>query len=192
MNNIYFTSDTHFGAERTLKLSKRPFNSVSEMNETLITNWNNTVDNDDIVIHCGDFGDYNTIKKLNGKVILIYGNHEMEDSDKEGPNEFYNRLKNLGFYSLKPSGSIPLPINNELIFNFCHKPSDANKNYFNIFGHIHELCKVKRFGFNCGVDCNFFKPVDLETVLFFKDNINNYYYDDDVFMEYIEEIEFIE
>lgn len=29
---IWFTSDTHFGSERTLRLSKRPFNSVEEMN----------------------------------------------------------------------------------------------------------------------------------------------------------------
>ena len=35
---LYFTSDTHFGSERTLELSRRPFNSVFEMDETIIKN----------------------------------------------------------------------------------------------------------------------------------------------------------
>ena len=51
---FYFTSDTHFGSPRTLELSKRPFNSVREMDRTIISNWNNTVGEEDIVYHLGD------------------------------------------------------------------------------------------------------------------------------------------
>ena len=36
----FATSDTHFGAERTLELSRRPFRNVGEMDLTLISNWN--------------------------------------------------------------------------------------------------------------------------------------------------------
>ena len=181
MNKIFFTSDTHFNQQRTLDLSKRPFKDLDEMNNTIITNWNNIIGTNDIVIHCGDFGEYDFIKQLNGKVILIYGNYEMKDSDKEGVNEFYNRLKSLGFYSLKPSGSVVLPINEELSFNFCHKPTDANPNYFNVFGHVHGLSKVKKFGLNVGVDTNFFRPYSLEDILYFKNAIENFY-DNDVFI----------
>lgn len=181
MSDIFFTSDTHFNQERTLKLSKRPFSSVEEMSETIVKNWNDIIKPNDIVIHCGDFGDYEYIKKLNGKVILVYGNYEMKDSDNN-PYDFYNKLKNLGFYSLKPSGSAIFPINEELKFHFCHEPSNYNPEYFNIFGHIHALAKVKKFGLNVGQDGNFFRPYTLEDVLYYKNAIENYY-DHDVFME---------
>ena len=36
----FFTSDTHFGQERALTLSMRPFDSVDEMDITIIKNIN--------------------------------------------------------------------------------------------------------------------------------------------------------
>ena len=54
---IYFTSDTHFNQQRTLELSRRPFDSVEHMNNILVQNWNNTVKQEDTVYHLGDFGD---------------------------------------------------------------------------------------------------------------------------------------
>lgn len=33
---IYYIADTHFGDERIMKLSKRPFSDVDEMNKVLI------------------------------------------------------------------------------------------------------------------------------------------------------------
>ena len=63
---IYFTSDTHFGSQRTLELSKRPFANVGEMDFALMTNWNKTVSQEDVVYHLGDFGNYNMAQYLNG------------------------------------------------------------------------------------------------------------------------------
>lgn len=76
---IWFTSDTHFSSGRTLELSKRPFKTVEEMDNTIIENWNSIVGKDDVVFHLGDFGDYNKVKELNGKIILITGNYERND-----------------------------------------------------------------------------------------------------------------
>ena len=61
-----------------------------------------------------------------------------------------------------------------------HKPEDCNKDRFNLFGHIHGLQKVKRYGLNVGVDCHYFKPINLEEVLWWKNAIENYY-DNNVF-----------
>ena len=80
--HIFFTSDTHFGHENIIKFCNRPFKDADEMNEALINNWNNKVGKDDIVYHLGDFaigGSYiwnNTLNALNGKIILIIGNHD--------------------------------------------------------------------------------------------------------------------
>ena len=112
---IWFTSDTHFGAERTLNLSKRPFKSVSEMNNELINNWNNVVAEDDIVYHLGDFGDYTIIKQLKGRVVLVYGNYERRD--EKLINNLKDELLNMGFYKVIESGILVENMTDEIYFN---------------------------------------------------------------------------
>lgn len=81
---IYFTSDLHFGHQSVLtKFEHRPFRNVEEMNEELIRRWNNKVQNGDLVYVLGDMfwkGDcdfvQDTLKRLNGQIILIKGNHD--------------------------------------------------------------------------------------------------------------------
>lgn len=81
--NLYFTSDLHFGHRNVIRFCNRPFENEKEMGEKLIENWNNTVSNDDIVFVLGDtfwFNDSRSIKKvlsrLNGETIYILpGNH---------------------------------------------------------------------------------------------------------------------
>lgn len=82
---IFFTSDTHFDHENIINFCKRPYSNIEEMNTELIKNWNNTVPKDSTVFHLGDFsfGGFQKWKsirdKLNGKIILILGNHDMKN-----------------------------------------------------------------------------------------------------------------
>ncbi len=79
----FFISDTHFNHVNIIKYSKRPFPSVEEMNEAMITNWNNVVSHVDRVIHVGDFamGPKKLIpafvERLNGYKILVKGDNDM-------------------------------------------------------------------------------------------------------------------
>lgn len=81
-NNIFFTSDTHFGHANIIKYAMRPYENVDQMNEDLIKRWNSVVGQDDIVFHLGDFmfGNINRFweyrSRLNGKIYLIHGNHD--------------------------------------------------------------------------------------------------------------------
>ena len=58
---------------------------VFHMNETIIANWNSVVGPDDIIFHLGDFclgGSaewINVLNRLNGKIYLIAGNHDIKD-----------------------------------------------------------------------------------------------------------------
>lgn len=82
-DRIWFTADTHFCHSNIINHCHRPFADVAEMNEKLIRNWNQTVPEDGIVFHLGDFcsgdpGEWNDIiSRLHGTIYLILGNHDM-------------------------------------------------------------------------------------------------------------------
>lgn len=77
----FFTSDQHFNHANIIKYSSRPFNSVKEMNDTMIMNWNKVVGKADTVFCVGDFSLSvanldKILAELNGTKVLIYGNHD--------------------------------------------------------------------------------------------------------------------
>jgi calcineurin-like phosphoesterase family protein len=88
MGDIWVTSDTHFGHKNILGFKDgqgnpvRPFSSVGEMDETLVSNWNSVVKRGDKVYHLGDvfFGDKEGFQhlwpRLNGSKRLVLGNHD--------------------------------------------------------------------------------------------------------------------
>ncbi len=159
---LFFTSDTHFSQQRVLELSKRPFKNVTEMDSTIIDNWNNAVDHDDIVYHLGDIGDTECFKKLNGNIFLVPGNYD---------TEFY--LESIKDFCtvLKPNFVLP-----DLNLQLIHKPSEfkfLKKEYFVLFGHIHKLQMVKRNGLNISTDCHNFTPLKMIDVEFYRNGINN-------------------
>lgn len=80
---IFFTSDLHFGHENVIRFDNRPFNAVEEMDEEMIKRWNAKVGKGDIVYVLGDFiwkaatnEAVSIIRRLNGQIILIKGNHD--------------------------------------------------------------------------------------------------------------------
>lgn len=80
---VYFTSDLHFGHKNIIAFDKRPYLNTTEMNEDLIKRWNNKVGKNDLTYVLGDLflnSDcsfvQNTLKHLNGQIILIKGNHD--------------------------------------------------------------------------------------------------------------------
>ncbi len=128
---IYLIADTHFGDEAILRYENRPFQSVEEMDEALIRNWNNTVKPEDTVFILGDFSSYDLQKtaaichRLNGHKYLIMGNH---DTDSES-DYLACGFENVSRY----------PIIYENFWMLSHEPMYINRNmpYANIFGHVH-------------------------------------------------------
>lgn len=78
MTNFYI-SDTHFDHVNIIKLCKRPFADVNEMNEAMVERWNKVVTNSDTVYHLGDFAwkrnEY-WRSRLNGHIVWVPGNHD--------------------------------------------------------------------------------------------------------------------
>lgn len=179
-SHIYFTSDTHFSSKRTLKLSRRPFSNIEEMNKAIIDSWNKVVTPEDYVFHLGDFGSGDVLPFLNGKIILLYGNHERDDKSYiESFSKYFKDMFN--------QDSLLLNIDGQKI-NLCHEPSKMSIEYFNLFGHLHQLSMVKKHisaegkiqrGLNVCWDI-FRQPINLKVVDFYKNAIDNHY-DKEVF-----------
>lgn len=182
MSNIYFTSDTHFTQQRTLELTRRPFNSVDEMDQCIIDKWNKIVNDDDIIYHLGDFGNFKIADKLNGKIILILGNYEIEEMYDKAMS-FYNYRTYLKMnYNIHEVYEKNFKyLNDKEIWNLTHKPIDCDRTKFNLFGHIHRSQMIKPYGLNIGIDCNYYKLFSLHDVLFYKNALENRFYDENVF-----------
>jgi calcineurin-like phosphoesterase family protein len=49
MKKYFFLADTHFGSEKIFHYENRPFETVEQMNESIVNNRNDTVSENDIV-----------------------------------------------------------------------------------------------------------------------------------------------
>ena len=128
---VFVIADTHFWHKNIIDYCDRPFNSVEEMNSTLIKNWNKTVTNNDIVIHLGDVGlgpkekIAPIVQSLKGIKILIMGNHD---------NLSEQAYRDMGFWTVSR-----FPIVYDGFYIMSHAPIQLpNKTcYKNIYGHVH-------------------------------------------------------
>lgn len=179
----WFTSDTHFGAERTLELSKRPFKDVFDMDMTLISNWNKSIRKNDIVYFLGDFGNFDVLNVLNfKKLYFVYGNYETRDLN--------NTIKELLKYK-----NVECVFNDELKYVSSkgneyvlrHEPINPNSeihdsDLFYAFGHIHGRNQYKRNGIDVGIDANKYIPIDSKLLDWMYDAVTKYV-DENVFTE---------
>jgi calcineurin-like phosphoesterase family protein len=79
---IRYIADLHFDHTEIIAYDNRPFDTVEEMNETLIRNWNSVVGPEDLTYILGDFCAEGAdrwrqhLTRLNGRKRLILGNHD--------------------------------------------------------------------------------------------------------------------
>lgn len=84
MSRIFVTSDLHFGHDRGFLYAPRGFENIEDHDETVIQNWNSIVEPEDEVYILGDLMLNNNehgiecIKRLNGHLHIIYGNHDTD------------------------------------------------------------------------------------------------------------------
>lgn len=162
MQKTWFISDTHFGHSRIITYENRPFNSLSEMDEVLIKNWNKKVKNEHFVFHLGDVSLYpkdksiEIFKRLNGRKILIMGNHDRGHSRKY--------WKSIGFEEVS---KYPILFDDQFLLSHEPRYEIADKGlYYNIHGHLHShgIAYQPEIFFNVCIERNDYKPVDIETI----------------------------
>ena len=179
---IYVTSDQHFGHYGIIQLKERPFKSVDEMNLRMIESWNAVVSNDDVIYVLGDFVGKDPVDKesivkigtaLNGKKILIKGNHDKSYPMKAIFDEVYSegRIVKLEYHETKflmnhyltnmtVSGNLPSEI-----YLHAHLHGRIGYNMINTY--------YRRPYYDVGVDANNFTPVSLDSIIEFFANPPN-------------------
>ncbi len=183
MDNIWFTSDTHFSHRNICnkELSSwanaryRTFNSIEEMNERIINNINEVVGPQDIIYHLGDFSFgprmemYEIRKRIKCKRIrLVYGNHDTDIRRSKRLQGMFEWCKD--YYQLKYKDIHD--DNYYYHFILFHYPiaswQKQNHGSIQLHGHSHGNYKSPVLRqFDVGVDCHNFKPVSLNTILRF-------------------------
>lgn len=176
--STFFISDIHFGHQNIVKYDHRPFNSLEEMDETIIFNWNAKVKPEDTVYILGDVSWYNAaktaeiLKRLNGHKVLIKGNHDKVCTSP---------LVRDCFDEITQYKEIVLDKKAIILF---HYPIAAwNGQYrgsYHLYGHVHktqdydnylafkEMCKKKGIPFNAynvGFTCLNNVPCTFEEII---------------------------
>lgn len=160
----FVISDTHFGHENSLKWldsngnKLRPFDSIEELNTTIINNWNNVVKEGDVVYHLGDVvikKQYlEVIKQLNGTKRLVLGNHDIFDI-KEYLNAGFKEI-----YGIKVYHELKL-----VLSHFPIHPECLKEGYINIHGHLHSNNLADKRYVNVSVEQVNYTPILLQDIL---------------------------
>lgn len=191
---IYITSDPHFNHANVIPYCNRPYSSVEEMNEALIANWNSVIKPEDTIYCLGDFSFHirsveQFMPRLNGKKILISGNHDWTHPANKKSRNPEKQAKNIADY-VKFGWA---EVHQELVLDLpglpnirmCHLPySDPDpsqdQRYLKyrpvddgkilLCGHVHNVWQTKispngTLMVNCGVDVWGMKPVSLDQII---------------------------
>lgn len=157
---IFMWSDLHIGHKNIIGYCQRPYASVSEMNDSMISNYLEIITDDDIVIFGGDVGFmrdeqlHEIIAPLPGYKILIIGNHDLNRDGK---------VKKFGMNEQHLCLSVDVDRQYQLLFT--HYPMDiVPHGTLNVHGHIHNK-KAKKYNFNISVEHTNYKPIPIAVAL---------------------------
>jgi calcineurin-like phosphoesterase family protein len=135
--NRFVISDTHFGHTNSWEKFKlpdgsplRPFTSTEEMDETMIERWNAKVQPQDTVYHLGDVvinkKYLHLVNRLNGRKILIRGNHDIF-----GDDDYYN----VGFEQIH---GVRVFVDKFILSHIPLHPDCVTERFkVNVHGHLH-------------------------------------------------------
>ena len=165
-SKLFFTADTHYGHKNIIRFSERQFTNIETMDDALIRNWNSTVPQDGIVFHIGDFSFHNAqhskwiLEQLNGRVILIKGNHDKCTTYFKEVHEIF-KIKvadedgTFGGYNQIILSHFPFAIWDKKHYGSWH-----------LHGHSHGTYKpvTNNKILDVGVDCWDYKPVSYKQI----------------------------
>jgi len=175
MNNTFATADLHLFHEMLLTTNYRKFETLDNMHDCIITNWNKTVSKNDMTYILGDitlkgitfiYELIDIMRSLNGQKIIIRGNHDNQAVlDKLIETKEITRV--IGIYDYKM-----ISYNKKKVF-LSHYPTlvwpERQHGAYHLYGHVHgrlDLVKDMPEKSLCVcLDEHNFTPFNLETAI---------------------------
>lgn len=163
-DKLFFIADIHDMHSNCIKFDERPFETVEDMHQTIITNWNKIVGKTDTVVIVGDLA-FNLkdaekfLKEVNGYKYIALGNH---DKWLKGTL----RCENI----LGVGDIINVHTENETIV-CCHYPLESwEKMHYgtmHVHGHMHRADEIqdKINRYNCGCMIWNYTPVKIQEMI---------------------------
>lgn len=189
--NLWFTSDCHFGHKNIIDFKNRPFADEKEMAKALVDNWNSVVGPNDKIFCLGDFSWWNDrhgtkrlINRLNGEIFIVPGNHDKPKQFELCDPERLHVCSDIVHLYIRPEDrSLDRRFETgcyEIILShypqLCYSHSNK-KGVYNFFGHIHSrkgevmqefgapLHLQKKKQYDVGADRHDYTPVEFFNVL---------------------------
>ena len=183
---LWFTSDTHYNhanicsatTQWTDPVTCREFKSLEHMNNTLVSNINEFVGQDDILIHLGDwsFGGFEQIEKFRNQIVcqnihIVTGNHDHHiERNKDNCQSLFSSVNK--YVELNVKWNVGTPLQDDANFVLMHFPiaswNNMAKGSIHLHGHVHFEPRV-RIGMgkmmDVGVDGNGLFPIEMSTIL---------------------------
>lgn len=159
--NTWFSADLHLGHDRIIRYCNRPFESVEQMNETILTQFNEKIKKGDMLYLLGDlawsnYSLYEFFGRLNTKQVqLILGNH-----DNRRLAEYRKFCSWIGDYK-----SVTINKQSLILFHYPLR-SWVSKGHggIHLFGHCHGSLPNHDRSMDVGVDTNNFYPWELAEI----------------------------
>lgn len=164
----YYISDLHMFHDNILKLCKRPYSNVEDMNNDIIRRWNARVTPEDDVYILGDmFFKHkdietvkNVLKQLKGKKHIIRGNHD----------KFLNQIRWQDYFESVDAYK-EIDDRGRMVILFHYPIEEWNGYYrtsYHLFGHVHQNdtnLKYHERKINVGADVTDFEPKTLDELI---------------------------
>lgn len=145
-----YISDLHFFSEKVMKyMDHRPFSSTKEMNEYMISQWNDTVKGGDQIFVLGDMFDWRYVEnaeainrvlhRLKGRLHLICGNHDFGWINRPGIDRdrfvWIDSMREIEDGNRKViMNHFPMPVFGG---NHLHL-KDGSPMIWDLYGHVHD------------------------------------------------------
>ena len=143
------------------------------MNETLISNWNKVVGKDDFLFHLGDFSAggaaewTSLLDRLNGRIFLVLGNHDMNNVDQG----FMRRFEEVSMQMFISVGKQRIYLNHYPFL--CY--GGSYRGTLQLYGHLHtrsnpsgqDSSRINMMfptQYDVGIDNNGYTPISFEEV----------------------------
>lgn len=159
---VYFTSDTHFGDPRVLRIDRRPYPDLPAHDEALVARWNEAVAPGDTVWHLGDFALGPSPERIAALLAGLHGEKHLIVGNNDGAAT----LAAPGWASVAHYAEIDVEGHHLVLCHYAFRTwNRMGRGVINLHGHSHGRLKPVPRQYDVGVDAWEYRPVGLGTIL---------------------------